>query len=95
MNYRNRKLLDLARDMPCMMCGIEDGTVVMAHSNSISHGKGMGIKSSDIFVAALCVKCHTWLDAGKSSREEKKEAFTKAMHHTWLWLWNNGKVRVA
>lgn len=95
MNYRNRKYLDLANGMPCMMCGIEDGTVVMAHSNSSVHGKGLGIKADDVFTAAICGRCHAAHDFGNAGREEKVETFAKAMHKTWLWLWKNGKVRVS
>jgi hypothetical protein len=28
MMYRNRKLLDAARELPCQHCGVSDGTVV-------------------------------------------------------------------
>ena len=38
MTHRDRKLLDLARDMPCVMCGAQDGTTVAAHSNLSEHG---------------------------------------------------------
>jgi hypothetical protein len=31
MNYRNAKLLKLADGAPCMMCSMQDGTVVAAH----------------------------------------------------------------
>ena len=31
--YRNKKLLEVARLIPCQHCGIEDGTCVAAHSN--------------------------------------------------------------
>ena len=95
MNYRNRSFLDLARDMPCMKCGAQDGTVVMAHSNQQEHGKGMGIKAHDCFTAALCHKCHEQIDSGKAPREAKREEFNGAMHRTWLWLFKQGKVRVA
>lgn len=28
LNYRNKKLLEAVRELPCQVCGIEDGTVV-------------------------------------------------------------------
>ena len=70
-NYRNRKLLDLAKGMACIECGIEDETVVAAHSNQ---GKGMGIKAPDSTIMFLCYRCHTEYDCGKTmTRDEKRE----------------------
>jgi hypothetical protein len=81
--YRNKKLLEKMRDLPCMSCGTEDGTVVAAHRNE---GKGMGLKVSDALVAALCVRCHYELDQSKTmSREDRREfwnqAYIKTMQH--------------
>ena len=45
--YRSKKLLALAQFAPCMHCGIEDGTIVAAHSNQLRDGKGRGLKSHD------------------------------------------------
>lgn len=96
MNYRNRKLLDTARGMPCMNCGCEDGTIVPAHANGAEFGKGAGIKAHDCFFAWLCQRCHTEYDQGKTmNREEKRDFFIRAMHKTWLWLWQNEKIVVA
>jgi hypothetical protein len=94
MNYRNRKLLDLARDQACAICGAEDGTVVAAHSNSSTHGKGKSLKSHDCFIAFLCYRCHMELDQGKASREEKEFTFRRAMDATTLRLWQQGRIRV-
>lgn len=96
MNYRNRKLLDLAREMPCMNCGVDDGTIVAAHGNGAIYGKGMGIKSHDCYFAGLCFRCHYDYDQGsKMTRQEKQELFTQAMLKTWIWLWRNEKIVVA
>ena len=51
-NYRNPKLLKLADGAPCMMCSIQDGTVVSAHSNQLRDGKGTGIKGHDYRILA-------------------------------------------
>lgn len=59
---RSPALLKACRELPCQHCGKQDGTVVAAHSNQAKHGKGRGIKASDVFVAALCCNCHTVLD---------------------------------
>lgn len=100
--YINRKLLDLAKGMPCMHCGIEDGTVVAAHSDSAIHGKGKGMKSHDLFVAFLCHHCHAWYDADygtmsgySSKREDKLEFWRRAHEQTMLTLWRNGKIKVT
>ena len=66
MTYRNKKLLEVVRKLPCQICGIEDGTIVAAHSNQQRDGKGTGIKAQDYRIAALCNKCHMELDQGKS-----------------------------
>jgi len=74
--YRNRKLLEACRQLPCQNCGIEDGTVCAAHRNE---GKGMGMKVSDALVAALCHRCHHELDNGKLlSREARREMWNQA-----------------
>lgn len=76
MIYRNKRLLEACRDLPCQHCGIEDGTVCAAHRNE---GKGMGSKVSDALVAALCHKCHFELDNGKAlSRDERRSMWNAA-----------------
>ncbi|MFO0448251.1 MAG: hypothetical protein ACK52I_06240 [Pseudomonadota bacterium] len=71
MTYRSKKLLEVVRELPCQLCGAEDGTVVAAHSNQ---GKGMGIKSPDWSVMALCWKCHNEHDqGGKIPKDERRE----------------------
>jgi len=64
-NYRNPKLLKLAKDAPCMNCGIMDGTIVAAHSNQLRDGKGTGIKSHDFRCSFLCSMCHARIDKAK------------------------------
>jgi hypothetical protein len=65
MTYRNKKLLEITRQLPCQLCGKQDGTVVAAHSNQQRDGKGTGIKASDYRIAALCYGCHMEIDQGK------------------------------
>jgi cytochrome c553 len=61
------------------MCGTEDGTVVAAHSNSLADGKGKGLKASDAAVAALCFRCHSELDQGKSwNKQERRDKWLDA-----------------
>jgi hypothetical protein len=77
---------------------------VAAHSNKAIHGKGMGQKAHDCFVAFLCRECHDWLDgrsgysvdpSGRWEAAEKSEMFDRAMHRTWLWLWSNDRLAVV
>jgi len=51
--------LGARRELACMDCGANDGTVVAAHSN---YGKGGAIKASDSSLCALCFTCHSRLD---------------------------------
>jgi nitrite reductase/ring-hydroxylating ferredoxin subunit len=78
--YRNKKLLEACRDLPCMNCGANDGTVCAAHRNQ---GKGMGLKNSDALVASLCHKCHFELDNGKDlSKEDRRYMWDQAYIRT-------------
>jgi len=75
---RSRQLLKAVASLPCQHCG-RDGYTQAAHSNQAVHGKGRGIKSSDIFTAALCVTCHYLIDQGNTlSKEERLEIWNDA-----------------
>lgn len=93
-NYRSRKLLDSFKDAPmCFICGKpNDGTIVGAHANGTAFGKGMGIKSHDFFTAALCGECHSMIDSGRISREDKKLLWLEAWIKTVTWWFQSGKV---
>lgn len=81
--YRNKKLLEVARLIPCQHCGIEDGTIVAAHSNQLRDGKGRGIKSSDAMIASLCYNCHSELDQGKDlSKQQRIDMWEEAHRKT-------------
>lgn len=99
MNYRNRRLLDLAYELACMvqLPGIcEGGRGEPAHSNRARHGKGGAMKAHDIFFAAACRSCHRELDQGRSmTREEKFEVWQRAHEATLLALFRNDLIRVA
>lgn len=75
---RSKKLMEMYRTIPCQYCGIIDGTVCGAHSNQSKHGKGRGIKASDIYCASLCYKCHAMLDSGDESKEFKVNMWDNA-----------------
>jgi len=93
MMYRNRNLLNLIRESPCQHCGIQDGTVVAAHSNQLRDGKGRGLKSHDYRIAALCYPCHMELDQGsKLSKEERVQLWEEAHRKTIGWLFENNHI---
>ena len=95
-NYRNKNLLRWAKRAPvCFMCHRRnDGTVVAAHSNSLTDGKGMGIKAHDYRVAFVCYECHTYIDQSKASAEEKRCAWENAHYDTIGWLFDVGALEV-
>ena len=95
MTYRNKKLLEIVRKLPCQICGIEDGTVIAAHSNQQRDGKGTGIKANDYRIAALCNKCHMELDQGKSmSKVERIDTWENAHRNTIGQLFEYGYLKV-
>ena len=94
-NYRNRKILALAQDAPCMVCGVMNGTIVSAHSNQLRDGKGTGIKSHDYRVSYVCHIHHDMIDNGKElSREKRINLWEEAHRKTIAWLFNSGHLEV-
>ena len=93
--YRNKKLLESVRQLPCQHCEIEDGTVVAAHSNQLRDGKGRGLKAHDYRVATLCFKCHSELDQGKIwTRAERVTMCEDAHRNTIGELFERGILNV-
>ncbi len=80
--FRSKKHLKNVASLCCQHCGI-DGYTQAAHSNQLQHGKGRGIKASDEYTAALCLKCHYELDQGKNlSKDERVEMWEQAHKRT-------------
>jgi hypothetical protein len=75
---RDAKRLSEIRKLPCIRCGNPNSQA--AHSNSAKHGKGRGIKSSDLFVIPLCATCHAAFDRFELGNREQSEA----MFEKWL-----------
>jgi len=93
--YRNKKLLELARILPCQHCGIEDGTVVAAHSNQLRDGKGRGLKASDFRIASLCFRCHAEADTSSTlTKVARIEMWEQAHRATIGELFERGLVVV-
>lgn len=95
MTYRNKRLLEACRELPCSHCGTSDGTVCAAHSNWSTEGKGMAMKASDAAVAALCFVCHAILDSGKGmNREERRLFWLEAYVRTMIALIERGILKI-
>ena len=59
-------------------------TVVPCHSNQQKHGKGMGLKASDVFTVPGCRACHAELDQGKAMTKEQKFSAWDAAYARWV-----------
>lgn len=95
MTYRNTKILRLANDIGyCTACGSDfmDGSIVAAHSNLLSDGKGRGLKASDYMVAYLCFQCHNAYD--QHLREFSQAEWDMAWRKTIRWLFENGHIKI-
>jgi len=79
---RDKRILEFCRTLSCQSCGIDNGTVVAAHSNQSIHGKGRSIKASDQYVAALCYECHFEVDQGRLCRVTKQMIWNEAHERT-------------
>ncbi len=94
MTYRSKKLLENARDRACVLCG-SVGTTVAAHSNSLAHGRGMGHKAPEYYVAYLCQSCHDTVDGrhGGFTKEEKRGMWLDAFVKTVAIWFDEGIVK--
>ena len=94
MTFRSKKLLDAARDKPCVLCR-STGTTVAAHSNSLEHGRGIGHKAPDYYVAYICQGCHDKIDGryGGLTKEAKREMWLRAFIKTVAIWFEDGVVK--
>lgn len=94
MTYRSAKLKKAANGQPCVLCR-SVGTTVAAHSNSLEHGRGMGHKAPDYYVAYLCQGCHDRVDgrAGGLTKVEKRELWITAFIRTVAVWFEQGIVK--
>jgi hypothetical protein len=89
--FRSNKHLKNVASLACQVCGVE-GQTQAAHSNQLKHGKGRGIKASDEYTAALCIRHHFLIDQGNSlTKEERVEMWDKAHQKTIKALIEQGK----
>lgn len=96
MNYRNRKLLDLAhrvnhcmfRLAPCQGYSVEG--CEPAHSNFQAHGKGTGIKAADDQHVAACPACHRYFDSNTLPHDVALARFKTARDLTFAFYQRQG-----
>jgi hypothetical protein len=98
--FRSKRLLNAAHGQQCMVqipdvCNRNPETVVAAHSNQLLHGKGMGIKAHDCFIAWACSDCHREIDQGKMSKEDKNFYWQQGFERTLLAMFMLGIVVVG
>jgi hypothetical protein len=100
MKFESQKLLDAARDQPCVRCGIQDGTVVGCHYTGArrhAYGGGLSIKVWDFLIAHLCANCHRYMDTlsrDKYKAWEHSEEFLHVIALTLAQLFERGIIIV-
>lgn len=90
-------LLNSAQFYPCAHCGRKDDTVVAAHCNELSLGRGFAHKTPDYLVAYLCSICHDVADgrSGGLPLAQKRAMWHRAYVVTVSYWFRDGLVRVA
>lgn len=69
--------------------------VMPCHSNQLSDGKGMGLKTHDVLTVPGCLHCHTKLDHGNDMpRADKQLAFNAAWKRWIVDLARSGKLTI-
>lgn len=100
---RSPKYLKAARGEHCMVqipgvCNYDPTTTVMAHSNKSRHGKGLGIKAHDCFVALACSNCHSVVDGHHRTTYTKADIdmfWQNGFEKTLLWAFENGHMKFS
>ena len=88
--HRSEKWLRAVASLPCVLCKRE-GESQAAHVNM---GKGMGIKTHDVWTASLCQACHSRIDQGKDmSRADRRALLDSAVMLTLVELAKEGLVK--
>jgi len=99
--FRSPALLKLARGAPCLLqipgiCRGNAETVVACHGNWAEHGKGVGLKSHDCFIAFGCQECHSAIDGrNKLEKDDRRYYWQRGFERTILYLFENGKLKVT
>ena len=75
---RSKALLKAVASLRCMHCGTSQN-IQASHANWSEFGKAKALKASDIYTAALCLRCHFEIDQGRDlTKEQRKELWMKA-----------------
>lgn len=97
--HRDRKLLDVAHEAPCMLLlgtkGCGNHLSVPCHSDMQRHGRGESHKSHDVFAVPGCPACHAAFTRAVLGREGYEAAWLAALERYLVWLFKSGKVKVA
>jgi uncharacterized Fe-S cluster-containing radical SAM superfamily protein len=76
-----------AEGQSCVRCGIEDGSIVLAHYTGVrrgAYGGGLSLKCHDIFGAHLCGACHRYMDTESRDRAKRWEHSEEFQHYILL-----------
>lgn len=67
--WANKGYLKFVSELPCVACGIKDGTIVPHHlkGRGSPMSGGAGYKASDIFTMPLCFECHQSMHSGDAN----------------------------
>lgn len=99
MTHRDRRLLDVAWEAPCMLrlgvAGCGNYPSVPCHSDMQRHGRGASHKSHDCLAVAGCPSCHEAFTRSNLGRSGYEEAWMMALERYLVWLWETGKLRVV
>lgn len=92
-------LRKLAAGQSCVRCGVDNGTIVLAHyfgPRRHHYGGGMGHKGHDAVGAHLCMDCHRYMDTesrDKLRAWDHSEEFLHLCALTWIRLVDKGLVK--
>lgn len=88
---------DCTVNLPLGVCNYNIETTILAHSNSLADGKGMGLKAPDTRAAYCCSSCHDVIDGraprpAGMSKEDVDAAFEAGIAKTQEKLRTKGLI---
>lgn len=99
MTHRNRALLDLCHEAPCLLLPGQHECLGApsepCHSDMIRHGRGGNHKSHDCFAVPGCHNAHLAFTRANLGKEGYHAAWTEAMERWILYLWVSEKIRLT
>lgn len=99
MTHRDRKLLDVAHDAPCMLLIAKQGCSVdksvPCHSDMLRHDRGSHHRSHDCLAVPGCPVCHALFTRAHLGRELYEYTWQLANENYQVWMWTTGKLKVA